>query len=143
MAKIAVERLFPRPEHGPDLATNVWASASVREALVWYQKRKETHRGFFIGKLHRYAKDGFALWHGEGRPIRHEWDQVYRIGHDSCLFRVIGFYAGGYQREFIACDAYLKGGTKLNRSERDRINAVASVRATGSWHKVGSDGQPT
>lgn len=133
MPKVPVYLLFPSQPQ----ATVVWGSDRVREQLEWYQRRKEKFRGFFVKKLFRYAQDGFALWEGADKPIRPEWDQVFRIGHDSTQFRVVGFYSGaGNRAEFIACDAYLKDGPKLSASERARINAVATIRATGNWQRT-------
>lgn len=124
--------MFP----GLKLATVIWGSQRVLEQLEWYQTKKETHRGQFVKKLLRYAETGFAQWQGADRPIRHEWDQVFRIGDTSNLFRVIGFYGAGNHAEFIALDAYLKSGTKLSAAERERIDRVSDVRAKGAWRKV-------
>jgi len=143
MAKIPVYSVFPAPRLKPKewsverearYRTNVWATERMIEQLTWYQRHKEKHKGFFVKKLERYAIDGFDLYQGDDRPVRLEWDQVYRIGHQSTLFRVIGFYVGN-PSEFIAVDAYLKSGMKLKASERERINHAAQLRASGNWVK--------
>ncbi|MBY0261204.1 MAG: hypothetical protein K2Q20_02605 [Phycisphaerales bacterium] len=105
------------------------------DQLEWYQTRKEKHAGSFLKKLERYASEGFSVFVGDGKPIRLEWDQVYRIGEKSSLFRLVGFHVGNYS-EFIAIDAYLKSDTKLNASERHRIDSVAAIRARGGWYRV-------
>lgn len=135
MDTVEVRLLVGDPE---SFATTLWASERTIKELLWYQKKKEKHRGAFFQKLERYARDGFSRWEGPERPIRHEWDGVFRIG-DSSLFRVIGFYAAG-KSEFIACDAYLKSGQKLSAVERGRIDTVAGIRGSGSWRKVESSG---
>jgi len=125
MARTAVYLLFIET----NVVTTIWASNRVFKIL-----RKHDKQGLFLERIRRFAQDGFALWQGPDRPIRAEWNEVYRIGHPSTLFRLIGFYVGG-QSCFVACDAFLKSGQKLGREERQRVNEVARIRAEGDWYK--------
>lgn len=113
--------------------TRLWASGTTLEAIEIYTARKDRPRGFFVGKLKYYAETGFDPWIGKDRPIRHEWDGVYRIGHPSTLFRVYGFFENNTTRNFIALDAFVKRGRKLNAREIARVNCVVDLRVRGAW----------
>jgi len=89
-----------------------------------------------LGKLRTFAENGFALFQGEGRPVRPEWREVFRIEYRrSSLFRLIGFYADEGRREFVVIDAFLKTGQALTPAQRKRIDAVADVKRDRLWRK--------
>jgi hypothetical protein len=132
-----VEDLFD----GVPCKTRVWLSAQAREEIFEYIK-KEQHRGRFLGKLERYAKNGFVLFEGDRRPVSHEWDGVYRVGDGKSLFRLIGFYEDGYLRaSFISIDAFLKHGLSLRPNEKARIDEVARVKRLKLWKKKETNGK--
>jgi len=132
MNQIAVYRLFPDKD---DHKTVLWASDRVVDMLAWYEQKKEKYRGSYWKKRQRFCEDGFPVWTGDGRPVVSEWNQVFRIG-DGSLFRVIGFFADGRDKEFVAIDAYLKTHQQLNAAERARIEKVGEVRARGLWFRA-------
>ena len=86
-------------------------------------------------RLMRYAQNGFLLYEGKEKPIRHEWDGVYRIGHPVDLFRILGFYEDDTKTNFIVIDAWMKGGQRLSASEQARIDAIATVKKNGLWRR--------
>jgi hypothetical protein len=117
--------------------THLWLSQRAQDEITHFRKRGDPN-GAYWKRVARFAKDGFGLHdQGEFPPIRHEWDNVYRIGFVDSLFRLIGFYEDpSTKSDFIAIDAFLKKKKKLNRSERDRIDKVAEVRRLKQWRKV-------
>jgi len=74
--------------------------------------------------------------------LKHEWGGVYRIGFVDSLFRIVGFYEDASKRDFIAIDAYLKRGQKLDASQRNRIDHVVNVREQKPWKKVPDERYP-
>lgn len=118
---------------GDDFATDVWASEDVQQALG---RLPPDVRVRFLDKLRYYATGGFGVFTGgRGRPIRVEWEGVFRVAHSPSLFRVIGFFDERHNAVFIAMDAFKKQGKKLTSKERRRIDAVARVNAQGNWRK--------
>jgi len=124
---------------GDAYRTEVWISDDALAAIEKYVRKKENPRGFLLKKLKHYAMNGFENYVGSDKPIRHEWDGVYRIGHDNNLFRVLGFFDGRGDGIFISADAYLKRGQDLSAADRRRINAVARIKAEGTWRKASDD----
>jgi len=124
---------------GDDYRTEVWISDSAAKAIKNYAGTKENPRGALLKKIKRYSLNGFRAWERRDGPITHEWDGVFRIGHRSSLFRVIGFYGGSKRSEFIIADAYLKRGQQLSAPDRDRIDAFARIRKEKLWRKVDDD----
>ena len=115
--------------------TRVWISDRAAEALGEYSSRTQP-RGAFLRKLERYAENGFEHYcRGDGSPIKHEWEQVFRIG-DGGLFRLIGFFDG--DRDFVIIDAFLKKKQKLGGAERDRIDEVRRIREAKRWRRKGT-----
>lgn len=125
---IEVDVLFSDKDH----KTGVLISHGATEVFSKY-RRKENPPGAFLKKLKRYAQNGFDLYVGADRPIRPEWDGVFRIG-DSSLFRLIGFFEDGGSN-FIITDGYLKRGQKLDASDRDRIDEAARVKKQRLWKR--------
>ena len=81
-------------------------------------------------------KNGLWLAARTKPPIlRHEWGGVYRIGLFGSLFRLIGFYDGPSQKDFIIVDAFEKKGQKLTKGECKRIDAVVDIKKQGIWEK--------
>ena|SRR5665213_164507 len=133
---VEVEELFA----GRDCKTRLWLSETARAALGEFTARREQPRGAFLQKLERYATAGFRHYEGDKKPVRHEWNQIYRIS-DGGLFRLIGFYENeATKADFIVIDAVRKRGEKLSASERATVDRVASVRRDKSWRKKDADG---
>jgi hypothetical protein len=108
--------------------TRLWFSKRVWKVMGRYRD------GRIHTKLKHCCQAGLWLFEGVIPPIvRHEGDGVYRIGFTFSLFRIIGFYES--RQDFICIDAFEKGKTKLNASERERIARVADVRKNGNWRK--------
>ena len=102
------------------------------DEVASYNDRKR-----LLNKLQHFAKTGFRPYEGEKRPIRHEWDGVYRIAHKpDTLFRICGFYEDELGKtSFIAMDAFTKKGKKLTQRDRDRINDVVRIKNQQLWQK--------
>ncbi len=127
---VEVEELFV----GRPCVTRVWISQRAREEIRAFT-RTEQPRGFFVKKLEEYARNGFRYYVGNTKPVRREWDEVYRIGSRRSLFRALGFFDA---EDFIVIDAYLKRGQALRASDRERIEAVAKIKSDRSWWRKGS-----
>jgi len=128
-----VDRLF---DDDVPVETVVWVSEGVRAAIRHYLKKDRRSAQKVLVKLKYYAEAGFRLFEGPRRPVKHEWDGVYRVGEPGLLFRIVGFYEGGNRRSFIAIEAFEKSGQNLRPSEKDRINNVANVCRCVTWQKV-------
>ncbi len=122
----------------PDLnwSTVLLATRAVEEALIEFSQTKDNPKNAFLDKLVYFAETGFEKWIGDKRPIRHEWDGIYRIGTDRSLFRIIGFFSNNQKNEFVAVDAFLKHGQKLSAPERKKIDQAAQIRTAGQWKRV-------
>jgi hypothetical protein len=121
---------------GVPCKTRIWFSRRVQEEVARFRKKGDPN-GAFWKRLKRHAENG--LWtaeHGSPPPVQAEWDGVYRLGYVDTLFRIIGFYEDASKSDFIAIDAYLKKGRKLNDPQRERINYVAAVKKERRWKKV-------
>lgn len=94
-----------------------------------------------LKKLKYYAEAGFLRFEGEGQPVKHEWDGVYRVAWEG-MFRILGFYEDESKRNFITTDAFLKRKTMLSRPERDKIDEVARVKREGDWKRRQPSGYP-
>src|SRR4051812_6669723 len=110
-----VEELFA----GVLCQTRFWISDAATKAIDDYLSTRPQEAGKLAAKLKYYAQAGFLRFEGEGNPIKHEWDGVYRIAWEG-LFRIVGFYEDDRKKDFIAIDAFLKKKTKLSAKERDR-----------------------
>src|SRR6266545_502161 len=122
-----VEELFA----GDPCRTKLWVSVQVSRAISDFALKNRRSVEQLLKRLQHYTKNGFSNYEGDG-PIRYEWDGVYRIGHKSNLFRIIGFYDGG-KTEFIAIEAFTKHGQKLSKPEKNRINEVVRVKEQRLW----------
>ena len=121
---------------GEGCTTCLWFSEAVLETVAEFRKKGDPN-GAFWKKLQRVAKAGFRLYQrGDSPVVVYEWDQVFRFGVKGSLFRIIGFFEDNTDRNFIAIDAWLKRGQKLNTAERARIDEVARVRSQRDWKKV-------
>ncbi len=117
---------------GRGFKTEVWLTDKVREQLCDSEKAGE-----LAAKLEYFAKVGFINFEAKvGRPIKYEWNGVYRIGLHASLFRVIGFYEDDRKTGFVGVDVFTKGGQKLSKAEKKRIKEVAKIKADASWRKV-------
>lgn len=117
---------------GDDYRTDVWISEQASEVLSKFLGKTRAKGQELVAKVEHYAESGFENFeHGRG-PIRHEGNQVFRIGQTSSLFRLIGFYVGG-KSEFICMDGFTKRGRKLSGPQRERIAQVARIKQQGSW----------
>ena len=124
---VTVDTLFVGSEYG----TEVWISKRAsKELKKLIRKGKGTE---FVRKLKHYAQSGFSQFETKGGPIRHEWNEVWRIAYSSSLFRLVGFYADPRKAKFIVIDDFKKSGQSLSSRERDRINEVARVKDEGDW----------
>lgn len=128
---IVVERLFP----GTSLATEVWVSESVKEAIAQYALTERT-QGEFLKKLNYWANRGFASLEGRGCPIRHEWDGIYRVGMYATLFRIYGFYEGARKAEFIAVTSTTKREQRLRPADKNQINEASRIKTENDWHRM-------
>ena len=118
---------------GPDFRTNVWLAEKAQKTLKKFIKRRKALG--FVEKIEHYATVGFWEYEGDGQPIRHEWDGVYRIGRFSGLLRLVGFYEEDDKTRFIAIDVFEKSGRQLTMSERKRIDEVARVKSEELWER--------
>lgn len=120
--------------------TILYVTEKVRKAINEHARAKSHLKFSFVQALKRWSERGFETAEGgKGFPIKHEWDQIYRIGK-SDLFRIYGFYHGAGKCEFIAIDAFEKNGQQLNADERARINQnVRCIREASSWKKSAND----
>ena len=118
--------------------TRLWLSQGAQKEIVRFRKKGDPN-GAFWKRLKRFAETGFSLYErGNDPPIRSEWGGVYRIGTVDSLFRIIGFYADDSKADFIAIDAFLKKGQRLNQAEKERVNEVVRVKKDGDWKKAPS-----
>ena len=120
---------------GPEYQTTVSISKKASKTLDKFAKKNQQVVGYLLKKLKFYAEKGFQLYEGEGKPIRHEWDGVLRIGETSSLLRLLGFYEHEDKSSFLIIDAYRKHGQRLSSDDRERIDRVASVRRNRLWTK--------
>lgn len=122
---------------GSEFATAVWLSEGANKAILKFVRKGGQQAAVLLQKVEYWAKTGFASFEGgEGCPIRHEWDGVYRIGRTSSLFRLIGFYENDDRASFVIIDVLHKRGTRLTKGEISRINGVAQVKREGLWRKA-------
>ncbi|HEY8665602.1 MAG TPA: hypothetical protein VIL86_03010 [Tepidisphaeraceae bacterium] len=133
---VLVEALFA----GKQYATAVWISDKVKSGLAEHAQTKDKKAGAFLKKLDYYAKAGFRNFEGEGCPIRHEGDGVYRIAQD--LFRVIGFYEDDKKSVYIAVATFNKGGQKLSGPEREAIQKAAEIKEKKLWRRKDDGNYP-
>lgn len=117
--------------------TRIWFSDAVSRVVDQF-RRKGDPDGRFWRHLRRCAQNGLWLYErGRPSPVIYEWDQVYRIGFDHSLFRIIGFYEDGSNKtSFIAIDAFLKRGQDLSQAEQERIDEVVRVKQNNLWRKI-------
>ena len=120
---------------GAKYATAVFISDKARKALIKLAKKNRQAAGHVLKRLEFYAGAGLRLYEGDKKPIRHEWDGVYRIGEPSSLFRLLGFYDAEDKTSFVIMDAYQKHGQSLSSGDRGRIDEVAKVRKNQLWRK--------
>ena len=122
--------------------TRLWFSEAVQESVSEH-RRKGDPNGAFWKKIKRYSQNGFGNYEGSKQPVKPEWDGVFRVGTVDSLFRIYGFYEDGTnKKEFIAIDAFLKGGQKPNAAERQRIDRVVEVKKNRQWVKVKDERYP-
>jgi hypothetical protein len=119
---------------GTGYGTALWISKTVADEIDSFNVK---NRCAVLDKLRYFATAGFWRFEGgKGFPIKHEWDEAYRIAYKtSSLFRIVGFYSIN-KTEFIAIDAFTKRKRKLSSSERGRIDVVAAVKENSSWRKA-------
>ena len=117
---------------GDDYRTDVWISEQASEVLNKFLRKSKVKGKEFVAKVEHYAESGFENFEHSRGPIRHEGNQVFRIGQTSSLFRLIGFYVGG-KSQFICMDGFTKRGKKLSGPQRERIAQVARIKLQGSW----------
>ena len=129
--KVKIHRVEPLFV-GDDYLTDVWISEQASEVLNKFLGKTKVKGKEFIAKVEHYAKSGFENFEHSRGPIRHEGNQVFRIGQTSSLFRLIGFYVGG-KSQFICMDGFTKRGKKLSGPQRERIAQVARIKLQGSW----------
>jgi hypothetical protein len=127
MARVALNPWFAEDR----FATGVWLSRNVEKLLL--KKKREEGRGL-LQRMEEMAESGFELFIGPKNIIRHEWDQIYRIGLDSSQLRVIGFFEQ-VTEDFLGVDGFVKKGQQLTAQERDLINRVRDIRNSGDWEK--------
>ncbi len=133
---IEVRKLFPRES----LRTEVWVSRQAIREIERLLKRDRHSAMEILAKVRHYARAGFSRYTGQsGTPIKAEGGGVFRVGTPRHLFRLIGFFAGDDDREFICPEAFLKRGQKLGADERDRIESVRRIKQNRLWRKVESD----
>lgn len=114
-------------------STTLWASDQATEKIAHFRTTGDPN-GKIWSKILRWAQAGFQFFEGKG--VNHEWEGVFRVGTVDSLFRLIGFYGEG-KSEFIVIDAMQKKKTRLNASERVRIDEVARVKRLRLWRKAG------
>jgi hypothetical protein len=112
--------------------TRFWVTQAVTDGIADLDKSR---RQILLKRLERYAKNGFWNYESREGPVKPEWRSAYRIGHADDLFRIIGFYEDDGKANFIAIDCFLKRGQDLSRAQRNRIDAVADVKASGDWKR--------
>jgi mRNA-degrading endonuclease RelE of RelBE toxin-antitoxin system len=130
-----LDRLFV----GPEYETCVWISQKAGKFLTKQARRHDKAISELLDKVEFWAKNGFANWEGgDGHPIKHEGDGVYRLGRRSSLFRLIGFYENDDKQSFLIIDAFLKLKQESARHEKERMRGVALIKKTvGAWQKTG------
>lgn len=126
-----VEGLFV----GSEYATQVWICTRVTEDLEKERKHRQKVDQL-LKKVKYWAEAGFSNFEGgEGYPIKHEWDGVYRLGTQSSLYRFLGIYGGDKKDFFLILAAFLKRQKKLGADEKQRIDRIAEVKKRGQWKK--------
>lgn len=121
--------------------TDVWLTDKVVEAIFDHDGLDPEDIDMsnipasLFKKISYYSEMGFLKHEGsKGRPIKHEGNGVYRIGHR--LFRVYGFYTDEIRKnEFIGITPWLKRGQKNTSRERAIIKHIAQVKTDGDWIK--------
>ncbi len=104
-----VDHLFA----GNEYRTEVWIAEKPAKELAKFKRKGDGLS--FSKKLKRYAERGFREYEGDKSPIRSEWNDVWRVGHSSTLFRLIGFYEDDDKEVFIAIDAFTPSPARLCR----------------------------
>src|SRR4051812_11559740 len=110
---------------GVPCQTRLWFSDVVTDGVAEAASKRVDPKGIVMKNLKRFSQNG--LWNydrGKGSPVRHEWDQVYRIRPTHSKFRIIGFYKDSTRADFIAIDAFTKRSDKLSEPETGRVNEV-------------------
>lgn len=121
---------------GDEIVTDVWMSEQAAREIGKYDKKHRGEMKEIAKKVRYFAEAGFPLYEGNTRPIRHEWDSIFRIAAArNGLFRLIGFYEDEKRVCFVVIDAFLKRGRSLSDAQKDRINEVARVRRDHDWEK--------
>lgn len=129
--KVKIHRVEPLFV-GDDYRTDVWIAEQASEVLNTFLGKAKARGKEFIAKVEHYAKNGFENFEHSRGPIRHEGNQVFRIGQTSSLFRLVGFYVGR-KLEFICIDGFTKRGRKLSGPQRERLAQVARIKRQKSW----------
>lgn len=106
----------------------------MREAIGEYAPT-ERKQGTFLKKLKYWATAGFARFEGPKDPIRHEWDEIYRVGMYATLFRIYGFYEGPRKSEFIAVTSTTKREQGLRPADKNQINEASRIKTEKDWHR--------
>ena len=105
--------------------TVVWATADAEERLL--------KSGDFLTKLRRYATNGFKNYMGtRPKPIRPEWDGVYRIG-DGNRLRAMGFFDGN---DFIIIGCCKKKGKGLGAKCTNLVKKCAKIKKDKEWKRA-------
>lgn len=129
-----VDQLFV----GPRYATSVWISEAAKLVLDQFIEEDARTALAFLDKVDYYAQGGFHKKEGNGdwMPLRHEWDDVYRIGVvQRSDFRLIGFYEDEKKKAFIVIDGFMKTGHKLRAAQQRKIDEVARVKKESGWQR--------
>lgn len=135
---ILLPNLKVKPPQKPPV-TPVLVSTRVIEGLDEYLGSHSREGAQFLTKLVRMAFSGFAPFVGvDNKPIRPEWNGVYRIGIQNSRFRLFGFFEGDTKAPFIVIEHHMKRGQKLDAKGRAKVDKVAEVRKHGTYRKVES-----
>jgi len=137
MAKYTVELVFTG-------TTNVWMTEAAYDRICEHDGTdpEDTDKplGGMLKKLHYFSQAGFFSHEGgnkTGKPIKHEWSRVYRIGLYGNLFRLYGFYEDDPKKTvFVVLIAHAeKKGKKNTFAEKRWIDEVARARDERDWQK--------
>lgn len=121
---------FPVEDFVPE--TRVWISDHAWSSLHKFKKKHQQTIVEMLKRLRRFMRNGFGASEGKEKDIRPEGQGVFRIGHQSELFRMLGFYEHDNRTSFIVILVYLKRGQDANT---DLIKEVARVKREKDWSR--------
>lgn len=115
--------------------TDIWMTKEVFDFLDSYKRVNKLDGTLFnkeVGKLKKWCDMGLKNVQGVGYPVKHEWDEVYRIAVDGKQFRIVGFFSQN-NGIFHAITFFEKKKQKLDARMRAVIDKVAAIKKDADY----------